>query len=391
MRLLVVSAVTLACLTPAFAADTVQFRADAQHTGVYSSASLSGNPHIRWRFKTGNKVRSTPAIYEGLVIFGSNDGSVYAVEESGGKQRWVFPTGGPVSSSPAVAEGVAYIQSGEGKVYALDAKTGKQRWSFAVGSNLPGPKEFRQWDFYLSSPAIAEGKVFVGAGDGKFYALDAATGKQLWSFATTGRIRSTAAVHAGVVYFGSMDGNLYALNAATGKQNWKFKTAGSQYFPLGEVQSSPVVADGGVYFGSRDGNLYALDAANGAVRWKFSHDGSWVIGSPALAKGVLYVGSSDARFVQAVDAKTGKENWHQKTNDNVFSSAAVIGNQVVFADWNGAIAWRDITTGKTVSGLLVEDRINSSPVVHEGTVFFGCDDDYLYAVEARPEASMAGR
>lgn len=388
-QVILCASVTL-LLAAAFAADAVQFRGDAQHSGVYQTSGPRGQAYIKWRFKAGNKVRSTPAVYAGLVIFGSNDGSLYAVDEAGGTQRWAFKTGGEVSSSPAVSDGLVYVQSADGKFYAVDAQGGNRRWSFAVGRDLPyrsgvmpveaGPPGYGLWDFFLSSPVVSDGVVYFGAGDGRLYALDARSGKMLWSFATTGRVRSTPAVAAGTVYFGSMDGSFYALGAKTGGLKWKFKTVGNEYFPAGEIQSSPAVVDGTVYFGSRDYYIYALDAATGALRWKTLHKDSWVVGSPAISDGLLFVGSSDGMFVQALDVKTGEEKWHEKTSGNVFSSAVVAGNTVYFADWEGAVLGRDTMTGKAVTGVLIEDRINSSPVVHDGVLFIGGDDDYLYSV-----------
>jgi outer membrane protein assembly factor BamB len=98
--------------------------------------------------------------------------------------------------------------------------------------------------------------VYVGSNDGNVYALNGATGTQLWSFTTGGTVGSSPAVANGVVYVGSSDGNVYALNAATGTRLWSFATGGS-------VGSSPAVANGVVYVGSSDGNLYAFDLTGG--------------------------------------------------------------------------------------------------------------------------------
>ncbi len=380
-----------------FAQEPIQFRADAQHTGVYRTATPEGQTYIKWRFRTGNKVRSTPAVYGGMVIFGSNDGSLYAVDEATGTQRWAFKTGGPVSSSPAVADGTAYFQSADGKFYAVDAHTGKPRWTFALGKELPfrngiaptdlGPPDYGLWDFFLSSATLADGLVYFGGADGKLYALNARTGKQAWSFSTAGRVRSTPAVASGVVYFGSMDGNFFALDAKSGALKWKFKTVGNEYFPAGEIQSSATVVDGTVYFGSRDYYVYALDTATGALKWKMQHKDSWVVGSPAISDGLLFVGSSDAKFVQALDIKTGEEKWHEKTGGNVFASAAVAGNKVYFGDWDGTLLWRDSKTGRVLGGFLAEDRINGSPVVNNGVIYIGVDDDCLYAIAAKPKTT----
>ena len=79
---------------------------------------------------------------------------------------------------------------------------------------------------------------------------------------TPEEIHSSPAAANGIVYVGSRDYNLYAIDATTGAVRWKFQT-GSY------VDSSPVVADNVVYFGSNDGKLYALNATTGQKLWDF--------------------------------------------------------------------------------------------------------------------------
>jgi len=71
-------------------------------------------------------------------------------------------------------------------------------------------------------------------------------------------VYSSPALANGVVYVGSGDDNVYALNADTGAKLWSYTTGGGVY------DSSPAVANGVVYVGSDDKNLYALNAKNGA-------------------------------------------------------------------------------------------------------------------------------
>ena len=63
---------------------------------------------------------------------------------------------------------------------------------------------------------------------------------------------SSPAVANGVVYVGSLDNNVYALNASTGAKLWSYTTGGPIYY------SSPAVANGMVYVGSLDGKVYAF-------------------------------------------------------------------------------------------------------------------------------------
>jgi outer membrane protein assembly factor BamB len=159
---------------------------------------------------------------------------------------WSYTTGRPVGSSPAVANGVVYVGAYDHKVYALDASTGQKLWSTAAGS------------FVYSSPAVANGVVYVGSNHGEVFALDASTGQKLWSYATGNSISSSPAVANGVVYVGSNDypgdGKVYALDASTSKKLWSYTTG---FF----VGSSPAVANGHVYIGSGDGKVYAFGLA----------------------------------------------------------------------------------------------------------------------------------
>jgi len=144
-----------------------------------------------------------------------------------------------VESSPAVANGVVYAGSWDGK----RVRTERQHRCQAV--------ELRN---RRQSRVLARGGqwvVYVGSG-GYVYALDASTGTKLWSYLVGGNhLTSSPAVANGVVYVGSWDLNLYALNAKTGARLWRYRTGWY-------VESSPAVANGMVYVGSGDSKLYAF-------------------------------------------------------------------------------------------------------------------------------------
>jgi outer membrane protein assembly factor BamB len=116
---------------------------------------------------------------------------------------WSFTTGGAVYSSPAVANGVVYVGSSDEYLYAFDAGTGAKLWNFRTGSGIE------------SAPAVANGVVYVGSFDNNVYALHAGTGAKLWSFATPNSVYSSPAVANGVVYAGSLP-SLYAFDLAGG-------------------------------------------------------------------------------------------------------------------------------------------------------------------------------
>jgi len=140
----------------------------------------------------------------------------------------------------------------------------------------------------VASPAVANGVVSIGSEDGNEYALNAATGALLWSFATGCPVQSSAAVAGGVVYVGGYDdtGQVYALNETTGAELWS--AASGTY----AVDSSPAVANGVVYAGTDSNTVEALNAASGAVLWTGT-TGNVVTSSPAVVNGAVYVGSDD--------------------------------------------------------------------------------------------------
>jgi outer membrane protein assembly factor BamB len=170
---------------------------------------------------------------------------------AGLNQAWAAPTGSVIYSSPAVANGVVYVASEDDKLYAFNAGPGVllSGWPVSTGASI------------LSSPAVANGVVYVGSDDDKLYAFNAVTGVLLsgWPVSTGSSIRSSRAVANGVVYVGSYDDKLYAFNAVTGAvlSGWPVST-------LELISSSPAVANGVVYVGSYDGKLYAFNAVTGA-------------------------------------------------------------------------------------------------------------------------------
>ena len=98
---------------------------------------------------------------------------------------------------------------------------------------------------------------------------------------------------------------MYALDATTGALRWKFATGDV-------VHASPAVANGVVYIGSWDRNMYALDAASGTERWRFQtgndttiHNQIGIASSAAVANGTVYFGCRDGHFY-AVDADDGR-------------------------------------------------------------------------------------
>ena len=221
--------------TPAVANGTV-------YAGSYDGKFYALNAQtgaIRWKFATGGERRfeakgihglepknqtiadqydvflSSPVIVQGAVYFGSGDGNLYALDAASGELKWKFKTGDVVHASPAYADGVLYFGSWDSFFYAVDAATGKEKWRFHGGED---PLIHNQVGFQ-SSAAVVDGVVYVGCRDSNLYALEAATGQEKWRFNNEmSWVISSPAVAQGKVFFATSDSSLYhVVDAATGK------------------------------------------------------------------------------------------------------------------------------------------------------------------------------
>lgn len=418
-----------------FGQDLAMFRGDPQHSGVYAAAGVPQFHRVQWKFHTGGQVYATPAIAGGVLYVGSTDGNFYALDLKSGTQKWKFPVGVRVASSAAVGNGLVYFESYSGNFIALNATSGQLKWKFQtagerrftakhIHGGLPiAEADPDPFDFYLSSPAVWNGSVYFGSGDGNIYALDALSGALKWKHATGDVVHASPAIANNTVYIGSWDSYFYALDAATGEEKWRFKTGEDpdSHNQVG-IQSSAAVVDGVAYFGCRDSNLYAVDAQTGKQKWSFNNKGSWVIGSPAVNAGTVYFATSDTGMFHALNAQTGAEVFSLEFKHwPLFSSPAVAGNMVYIGSHEGKLFAIDVTARKTawtfategsaqngatwtkadgtpnyeaaftenfydamvvgVNKMMAVGTILSSPVVVDDGVYFGSADGNVYALK----------
>jgi outer membrane protein assembly factor BamB len=147
-------------------------------------------------------VRSGATIGNGstfLVTVGLNGSSSIFELNDFGMRTWERLLDGATEASPAVAYNMVYIPTGS-FAYALDTENGTVKWS----RPLVG-------EYAVSSPAVADGKVYFGLDNGYVYALDAFTGDIVWSYKTEGAVESSPAISDGLLFVGSDDGYLYAI------------------------------------------------------------------------------------------------------------------------------------------------------------------------------------
>ena len=310
-----------------------------------------------------------------------HSGTAHIDGQIGNGTLWTFSTNGQVWSSPAVWEGKVYVGSVDQALYALNASTGTLIWSYPTAGAI------------YSSPAVTDGVVYVGSLDGNMYALNASTGLKLWNFLTDGPVFSSPTVEGGRVYFGSDDSSVYALDAQTGRLLWSFRTGD-------RVQASPALSGGKVYIGSNDTNIYAIDASSGKMVWVYTTGGYVVGSSPTVAETLVVVGCYDNN-TYALDATLGTLMWYASTgydicmqgspayrNGAVYTGSSHLLSSIFSSEYTSDflqvtdyVYALDATDGAIIWSHPVGGGVWSSPAVTSTTVYVGSGDGKLYALD----------
>ena len=356
--------------------DWSMYRHDPQGTGSTTNPALSNS--LIWNFNTRDKIHSSPAIANGIVYQGSNDGYIYALNATSGSLIWQYNTASQIESSPAVANGILYIgllwDGHNGYVVALNAATGSLVWRFSTNSGIE------------SSPTVLDDVVYIGSYSGYVYALNASNGVLIWSYSTGSSTFSSPAVVNGIVYIGSNNANIYALNTTNGTSIWIFHASDKIY-------ASPAVVNNIVYVGSDGGNLYALRADNGSKIWQSSIGvGDHSDDSPAVSNGIVYFGSRNGYY--ALNATTGEQIWFftspyspRQLQGYVYSSPAISGDLVYFGSCDSYVFALNAFNGSIVWSFRTGGFLFASPAVANGALYIGAYDGYIYAIGTPTDSS----
>ena len=182
--------------------DTIYVGSD--DTKLYA-LDLSGN--VKWTYTTGNTIESTPAYGDGKIIFGSNDGNLYVLNESDGNLVFKVNLDNCVRSSATVDEynNNIFVGSDAGNLTCIDLRDGTIKWSKNTGAAVQ------------STPAINGENVAFGSNNGVGYILNIYTGAEVFTYNPgtllfNSPITSSPVIYGNTLIFTSQDGYVYSLN-----------------------------------------------------------------------------------------------------------------------------------------------------------------------------------
>ena len=330
----------------------------------------------QWVVQTGVGIYCSPAVEKDKVFVGDDLGCLTAYALKNGKKLWSFASGKRIVGTPAVSEGIVVFGSADRNIYGLNAADGSLRWKVEAAEPV------------LGAVTIHEGIAYVGASDKTFRAIDIQTGKVVWSYnQVKGYIETKPLVVDDKVIFSAWDNTLYALEKATGKEIWKW-TGGLTRMHFSPAAVWPVASNGKVFIADPQRAMTAVNLQNGETVWRtfrsqvretigLSEDGERVYSKtmndsivcystltdtpeqvwasnvgfgyehapsmPLEKDGVVY-GSTKEGLLFALEAKTGKIIWKHKIGNSLINTVLPLnGREVLFTATSGEVGiikWR---------------------------------------------------
>ena len=301
----------------------------ATTTGMVFALDIFHNK-IKWHSNIGSPLVSSPLLYGDLLIGATFDSWVnetsflgknviFALNTKCGEKVWSFEIDGDIFSSPCVARNMIIIGSLNKSLLALDIN-GNLKWDFKT-----------EGEVWSSASFNGDEQIFVGSDDGFLYCLNT-DGTLQWRTKLNGKIRSSSPCisehNNPMVFIGTHNGAICCLNLCDGSIIWNKQTTKP-------VLSSPAVLKERVYFAASDNNVYCFDCNTGLKIWEFATDDK-IWSSPVIAEndGVLFCGSLDSH-IYGLDIKTGNQTWRFPTMNIIDSSPCIASNMLFVGGRDG--------------------------------------------------------
>lgn len=319
---------------------------------------------IRWRAAIpvqSDMHWSPPAVADGSV-FATTQSLVVAFDTMTGQTRWRADAGGEISRGPAIAADVVIVQT-VSSLMAFDRATGARRWQ--------------------TDDATTTGILCVSAQSGVVYAfasgrpyirgvcaLDARTGRMLWTARTDGAESGPLGIGEGAGTVAAVDNDiLFALDPATGAIRWRTSIRG--------YMANPFVGPTAVATIGAAGVVEAFDIATGAPLWTFKAnqaDYATMHNDLVYVGGGHWYGGYSAGRVQSIDLRTGRSRWAAGAT----GAPPVYANTTIFTADKRKVCALDAATG--AQKWECDVVLATSAVAAHGDSAYAYGSDHLYAI-----------
>lgn len=290
--------------------------AAAVEGGVRALDLQSGN--VIWHFESDLELSGGPGVGDGLVVVGGLDGNVIALDSASGAEKWRAKVNSEVIAAPAIGLGMVFVRSNDGRITAFDAASGERRWFW--NHDVP-TLSVRGND----APVLGPGFVFVGNDDGTVTALSATDGRPLWEqpvAAAEGRteldrmadIDGTPVLDGAVLFASSFKNQTAAIDAPTGRPLWSSDHGGP---------GRAAVASDRVVVTTPAGLVFGLDKTGGSALWQQPGLARRGVTAPAIHGDYALVGDYDG-YLHWLKLENGEFAGRARAGGKPFRAAPVV-------------------------------------------------------------------
>jgi outer membrane protein assembly factor BamB len=319
-----------------------------------------------------------PAFVDDVVYtLGKSRRDVFAHHLGDGKRLWKQRIDEPVTGAVGAGDGLVLVGTGNGVLVALDATDGKERWRASLESEI------------LAPPAARDGVVVVATGDGHLYGLASADGARKWSVerdVPTLSLRGGSAplTTDSLALHGFADGHLLAVDLHTGRQVWDVAIAQprgrTELERMVDVDCQPVIQGGAVFAAAYQGRVSGIELATGTVGWARELSCDSALAADSFN---VYGVDTDDRVV-AFDQRSGAVYWQQEAlKGRHLTAPAVVGAYIAVGDGEGYVHWLRADDGALVGRIRpTKDAFLLAPHVQDGIGYFLSEGGRLYGLRA---------
>lgn len=345
------------------------FRGGQQMQGV-SSAGLPASPQLLWTFTTEDDIIASPVACNGILVVGSVDGCLYALNQEG-EELWNIQTENAIEAPALIFEETVFVGNMDGTLLAFGLYNGEQRWRYQAGNQIMGsPNWWKQGN---------EARIIVGSYDYALHCVDARTGTLQWKYESDNYVNGAAAITGRLAVFGGCDGFLHIVDIISGKLNKKVDVA--------TYIAGTAALDGNkAYLGDYDGRLSCIDMEKGKVDWAFEDPEYQLpfIASPALSGNRIVIGGRD-KNIYCIDKRTGKLLWRHRSGSRVDASTIIISEKVLTANMRGDVQLLSLKDGAPLWSYEIGSPIEATPACTGGRFFIGAKDGKVYCFGNQPQ------
>ncbi|MEW6329920.1 MAG: outer membrane protein assembly factor BamB [Pseudomonadota bacterium] len=277
-----------------------------------------------WQARVKQLVTGATAAGDGLVVVATKKGEAIALDAKDGHRLWASGISSQTLAPAAIGAGVVVVQSVDGKLTGLSAKDGKRLWRY---ERTEPPLSLHG----TARPVIVADAVLTGFASGKVVAVHVQSGKLLWELPVAqpqGRneierlvdVDISPVVVGSVLYAASYQGKIIALDAQSGRILWSRDVS----------TFSGMDADrNNIYLTDDRSNVMAFDQRTGASVWKQEQLRARQLNAPRCVDGLVAVGDFEG-YVHWLSSDDGRFVARHRVGSKAVRSQALAGHDMLY-------------------------------------------------------------